>query len=550
MLRSLIRTKAVPVLVLVLSVAAIGAITLLQQGAGAGRDAQLRLAQLQTALTELQSAPFRSSARTGGSPELARKQMDGNKREVARTLAVLRRRSPVPALAEMSRPLRANYAMLDEIYAIGASGGDFGPRADRLSGLAAVQMGSVTGALAKASREYDQRASTSDTRATAGSVAAIVLLVLAFMALYRRSARARSVAERLARENERLEAANRDEARTDALTALGNRRALLDDVASELRNTGDERELALAIFDLDGFKQYNDTFGHPAGDALLARLGARLRDAVPGSAYRMGGDEFCVVARVEAGEAGELVLRAGEALTESGEAFAIGCSHGIAMLPAEVTTSDDALRLADQRMYADKAGRSSASRQSTDVLLKVLSERSIELREHISGVSEMAAQTAERLGLSAHETTLIGLAAELHDVGKTAIPDAILNKPGPLDAGEWEFMRRHTVIGERIVLAAPSLAPTAPLVRSSHERFDGTGYPDGLPGAAIPIGAAIIAVCDAFDAMISERPYSCTMSSEDALDELRRCAGSQFDPRVVEAFCALAGERSSALLAV
>ena len=234
MLRSLIRTKAVPVLVLVLSVAAIGAITLLQQGAGAGRDAQLRLAQLQTALTELQSAPFRSSARTGGSPELARKQMDGNKREVARTLAVLRRRSPVPALRRDSRPLRANYAMLDEIYAIGASGGDFGPRADRLSGLAAVQMGSVTGALAKASREYDQRASTSDTRATAGSVAAIVLLVLAFMALYRRSARARSVAERLARENERLEAANREEARTDALTALGNRRALLDDVASEL----------------------------------------------------------------------------------------------------------------------------------------------------------------------------------------------------------------------------------------------------------------------------------------------------------------------------
>ena len=116
---------------------------------------------------------------------------------------------------------------------------------------------------------------------------------------------------------------------------------------------------------------------------------------------------------------------------------------------------------------------------------------------------------------------------------------AILNKPGPLDAEEWEFMRRHTVIGERILIAAPSLAHTAALVRSSHERHDGTGYPDGLSGEEIPLGASIIAVCDAFEAMTAERPYSAAISIADALSELRRCSGSQFQPRVVTAFCEL-----------
>ncbi len=128
-------------------------------------------------------------------------------------------------------------------------------------------------------------------------------------------------------------------------------------------------------------------------------------------------------------------------------------------------------------MYEHKAGRASASRQSSDVLLKVLSERNSDLREHGTGVASMAMQIAEQLGLPASEVKIVGLAAELHDVGKTAIPDAILNKPGPLNDSEWEFMRQHTVIGERILLAAPSLAPTAELVRSSHEAFDGKGYP-------------------------------------------------------------------------
>jgi response regulator RpfG family c-di-GMP phosphodiesterase len=131
----------------------------------------------------------------------------------------------------------------------------------------------------------------------------------------------------------------------------------------------------------------------------------------------------------------------------------------------------------------------------------------------------------------------VARAAELHDVGKIAVPDAILDKPGPLDPVEWSFMRRHPLIGERILLEAPALRPVARLVRSSHERWDGGGYPDGLREDEIPLGARVVAVCDAFNAMTTERPYRQLVTEEDALMELRSCAGSQFDPMVVEAFC-------------
>jgi diguanylate cyclase (GGDEF)-like protein len=344
---------------------------------------------------------------------------------------------------------------------------------------------------------------------------------------------------RLQADNERLLSAIREEADTDALTGLPNRRALMRDLESQLATAGEQRQLALALFDLDGFKQYNDTFGHPAGDALLARLGGKLKRALEGSgsAYRMGGDEFCMLVAVEGDSGAAIAGRAAGALSEKGEGFAIDCSYGVANLPRDGATPAEALSTADHRMYGSKAVQASASRQSTDVLLKALSERNPGLGEHTSVVAQLAASTARGLGLAEHEIKRVELASELHDVGKVAIPDTILYKPGPLDEEEWEFMRRHTAIGERILIAAPSLAPAAELVRSSHENYDGTGYPDGLAAEEIPVGAAIISVCDAFDAMTSLRPYSAAMSVSDALAELARCAGSQFDPRVVSAFC-------------
>jgi diguanylate cyclase (GGDEF)-like protein len=345
----------------------------------------------------------------------------------------------------------------------------------------------------------------------------------------------------LARENERLLAASREEANTDVLTGLRNRRALMRDLGLAAAQLAPGQELVLALYDLDGFKQYNDTFGHPAGDALLSRLADHLRQAVGhcATAYRMGGDEFCVLARASGGAAAEIAARAAAALDEKGAAFAISCSYGIACLPTDATTAEQALRLADQHMYDHKATRATASRQSADVLLKVLGEVAPGHVEHVGIVARLAAATAERLGLPDHEVRRIELAAELHDVGKVAIPETILRKPGPLDDEEWDFMRRHTVIGERIMSAAPCLTQAAALVRSSHERYDGTGYPDRLAGAEIPVGASIIAVCDAFDAMTSQRPYSDPVAPTDALAELRRCAGTQFAPEIVEAFSEL-----------
>ena len=145
---------------------------------------------------------------------------------------------------------------------------------------------------------------------------------------------------------------------------------------------------------------------------------------------------------------------------------------------------------------------------------------------------------AARLGLSPEEVDDVKRASALHDIGKLAIPEDILEKPEPLTAEEWEFIRQHTVIGERILTAAPSLAGCGKIVRSSHERWDGSGYPDGLVGEQIPLQARIIFACDAFEAMTSHRPYREARPQEDALAELRRCAGTQFDPQVVGALVA------------
>jgi HD-GYP domain-containing protein (c-di-GMP phosphodiesterase class II) len=288
--------------------------------------------------------------------------------------------------------------------------------------------------------------------------------------------------------------------------------------------------------DLDGFKFYNDSFGHYAGDSLLARLGQQLASAVTpaGVAFRLGGDEFCTLTR---GHQPALELAAADALSEQGEAFHVTASYGTAVLPADTRSPSEALRLADQRMYRHKArGRPTAEAQSKDVLLRALAERHPALGHDLAGVAEHASAVAVLLGLDPESVRRVHLAAELHDVGKVAIPDAIINKPGRLDDQEWAFIWRHTIIGERIIGAAPALAAVAAIVRSTHERWDGGGYPDRLVGEEIPLASRIVAVCDAFDAMVSERPYAPARTRAAALDELRRCAATQFDPDVVAAF--------------
>jgi diguanylate cyclase (GGDEF)-like protein len=333
---------------------------------------------------------------------------------------------------------------------------------------------------------------------------------------------------------------------TDALTGIPNRRQLKADLDRALKEASPAEPLLLMLFDLNGFKGYNDSFGHPAGDALLIRLATALDTAMTkhgGSAYRLGGDEFCVLAGVEDGQSAPIVAGASQALTEHGGGFSITASYGAIMLPEESQDVTEAMQLVDQRMYAQKtSGRRSPDRQSRDVLLRVLQERNPELAERHAAVARLAEAMAERMHLAAEERIQLRQAAELHDVGKLAIPEEVLHKPSPLDPEEWVFVRRHPLIGERIIGAAPALAAAAKLVRSTHERLDGSGYPDGLTGEQIPLGARIIAVCDGFTAMTSPRSYAAQLTVPEAIAELRRCAGTQFDHAVVDAFSELVVE--------
>jgi HD-GYP domain-containing protein (c-di-GMP phosphodiesterase class II) len=170
------------------------------------------------------------------------------------------------------------------------------------------------------------------------------------------------------------------------------------------------------------------------------------------------------------------------------------------------------------------------------VLINILREREPWLGDHLRGVAQLAAAIGRAANLKVEELDALVRAAELHDIGKIAIPDRILHKPGPLDGAEWDMMRRHPAIGERILAISPAMAPVAALVRSSHERWDGNGYPDELEGDQIPFGSRVIFVCDAFEAMTETRSYREARSPEEALAELRRFAGKQFDAEVVELF--------------
>jgi two-component system cell cycle response regulator len=342
-------------------------------------------------------------------------------------------------------------------------------------------------------------------------------------------------------QNVRMLRASAMDATTDGLSGLANRRKLMRDLDIAVAEADDERRRTLVFFDLNGFKRYNDTFGHAAGDALLARLGAALREAIGdrGRAYRLGGDEFCLLLKGCVATDDPLIAAATSALTEHGTMFSVSAAHGLATVPDEASTTTAVLQLADQRMYAAKARTSRSTPMRThDVLMQVLSERTPDLHYHVYGVGQLVRDVGRDLGLDADQLEELMHAAELHDVGKLGIPDAILDKPGPLDEDEWRLMRQHTVIGERILNTDPVLQPVARLVRASHERWDGHGYPDGLAGTAIPLGARIIVACDALDAMTSNRCYQGARSLPEALAEMRRCAGTQFDPAVVATLCA------------
>ena len=348
------------------------------------------------------------------------------------------------------------------------------------------------------------------------------------------------------RENARLFALTHHESLTDALTGIGNRRRLLADLHRALEPP--TPPTLLMIFDLNGFKGYNDSFGHPAGDALLVRLAEKLSASLGGvgAPYRLGGDEFCVVAPIEPGEAELLIDRTCAALVEKGEGFEVTSSFGAVVLPDEATDVSVALSLADERLYAQKQARRGDTSQSMDAFVEALATQEPSLHAHLEGVAALALEVGKRLGLAAGELEELSRAAQLHDLGKVAVPQEILDKPGALDEREWEFIHQHTVVGERILRASPAFRDAATIVRSSHERWDGTGYPDGLAGEEIPPASRIVSACDAFEAMTSTRPYRMARPVDEALAELRRCSGTQFDPAVVDVLVTIVRERVAA----
>jgi diguanylate cyclase (GGDEF)-like protein len=340
-------------------------------------------------------------------------------------------------------------------------------------------------------------------------------------------------------ENARITRDVHELALTDSLTGLGNRRALLAELESVFAAEHVEHSL-LVVFDLNGFKSYNDMFGHPAGDALLRRLAKKLAESVApyGACYRLGGDEFCALAGLGSSQLEAFIAATTNALAERGDSFEVSTAFGCVFLPEEAADSSEALRVADQRLYLQKYELQMARSRPHRVLLQALYEREPGLREHVDGVTTLSLRVGRMLGLAEGALEELELAAELHDIGKLAIPDATLAKPGPLDEDEWALIQGHTIVGERILNASPALNRVGRIVRATHECWDGTGYPDGLHGTDIPLPARIIAVCDAYSAMIGDRPHRPPLTPGAALSELRRCAGSQFDPEIVDVFIA------------
>jgi diguanylate cyclase (GGDEF)-like protein len=356
---------------------------------------------------------------------------------------------------------------------------------------------------------------------------------------------------------------------TDPLTGLGNHRHFHERLQREIAAAEHEdKPLSLCLVDIDDFKQINDRHGHPVGDRVLGQVAARLRQG--GESFRLGGDEFALLlpgldARDAVSVARSIVERVGAAQLE--QIGAVTVSAGVATFPVQGVGRDELIRLADSALYWAKEDGKNRARtyepalvelkqlqqlaEGTDraaryraaaSLAKAVDARDAYTGSHSERVSELAARIARRLELDDAQIELTRLAASLHDLGKLAIPEEILRKPSALNESERLVLQRHPQIGHRM-LESLGVEPVAEWVLHHHERWDGDGYPNRLRGDEIPLGARIIFVADAYDAMTSERVYRDPFTPGEALEELERCSGSQFDPAIVDAFAEELGVR-------
>jgi two-component system cell cycle response regulator len=327
----------------------------------------------------------------------------------------------------------------------------------------------------------------------------------------------------------------------DELTGLPSREKLELDLAAAVASGADEHWV-LVLVELDGLQVLNDSHGHVGGDEVLLGFASSLADVAGGlssTAYRVQGGGFAVLARTGSSPAGAIVTAVNAVSPREDPDHVIETSHGDVRIPEEATDPRLALELAAQRRRARKQRqRRSARGQLRQVLLEVVAARWPEWRGQASDLAQWIIAVGRELDLK-QELDDIVLAAELRDIGRLTVPDETLSKDIGLSEAELDLIRGHPIAGQRILDAAPALAAPAALVRGTHEHFDGSGYPDGAAGAAIPLGSRLIAVCVAFAAMTSAQTG---MSSKKALAELYRRAGTQFDPQVVHALATVIQE--------
>jgi diguanylate cyclase (GGDEF)-like protein len=342
----------------------------------------------------------------------------------------------------------------------------------------------------------------------------------------------------------RAEAAKRAATRLDQLTGLPNGAQLRDDVTAFLTARLGAEQRTLLIFDLVGFKKYNDSFGFACGDALLRRLGRKLVDAIGDDAviYRLRGAQFAVI--TADGESTQMRMAAGDALFEIGEGFMIRCAQGSVSIPGQATDVSEALKLADQEVQAERATLRSQGVDDLSITSPALSAARVAPSPY--DVADLSVSVGQCLGMGGEELDHLECAAALRDVGMMSVPDAVVHAPGRLTDEDWRFVQLHTLVGERLLRSNFGMDGVAGVVRASHERWDGGGYPDGNAGEDIPLAARIVFVCSAFQDMTTQRSHRPALTAEQALRELERCAGTQFDPAVVAAFVGAFTDRADA----
>jgi diguanylate cyclase (GGDEF)-like protein len=351
---------------------------------------------------------------------------------------------------------------------------------------------------------------------------------------------------------------------TDRLTGLGNDRRFLERLErdldrADLRSTS----LALCLIDVDDFKRINDRFGHPVGNRVLVEIATCLRHG--GEAFRVGGDEFALLLPGHSEQSGRVVAEAvlrRIAAADYSHGGRVTASAGIAVYPGEGLGRSELVRAADRALYRaksdgkrcvrsyrpglgeppelahlDEANERHVVYRAARGLVRALRARGIDVADRPAAVGDLAARVAARMGLAPEQVELIRLAGTLNDIGKLALPEDLLTKAAPLTEGERRTLERHAQIGFQI-LDSLGADPVATWVLHHHERWDGRGYPERLAGERIPLGARILFAADAYEAMTTDQAWRPRLTREEALAELERCAGTQFDPAVVNAFLA------------